>query len=84
MSLLKLQNFIRKVSRILYFIPLEIQKEENKASETENVQNETDVNNISDASKINNLDPVSLVIPLCIEYILERELCEEKSLALYL
>ncbi len=37
MSLLKLQNFIRKVSHILYFIPLENQNEDNKASEIDNV-----------------------------------------------
>jgi len=30
MSLLQLQNFILKVSRILYFIPLEEKKEEKK------------------------------------------------------
>ena len=49
MSLLKLQNFIRKVSHILYFIPFENKKEESKASEIDNAQIETDANNISDA-----------------------------------
>ncbi len=43
-----------------------------------------EINNVSEDSKISNLSPLSLVIPLCIEYILERELCEENSLALYL
>lgn len=59
MSLLQLQNFILKVSRILYFIPLEEKEEEKKQSEIDNANNETDVNMISDDKKINNLDPVS-------------------------
>ena len=74
MSLIELQTFIRKLSRILYF----------NSCPNENKERPADGSRGRDADMDNEnrmKDPTAHIIPLCIDYIIEFDFCEAKTLA---
>ena len=79
MSLTKLQTFLKKISRFLYFTT------DKDLRQTANLSDFPELRTEGGPSvEIVASDPVGLAIPLCIDYLLAREICDEASLAQFL
>jgi len=80
MSLKKLQSFVKKISRVLYYNTLytkDVFLAPSKVMPEEALPSELTPNQRA----LMKIDPIAQIIPLCIDYILEYEMAEEKSLA---
>ena len=72
MSLTKLQTFLKKISRILYFTTEERHVQWVEIKKHPELWHEGMPEKVRVAC-----DPVGLAIPLCIDYLIAREICDE-------
>ena len=78
-SLSLLQSFIKKVTRMIYFDTCHVDNSLTKPSRGSKRQPMVEIE--PEVSIMHKIDPVARIIPLVIDYLLEFEIAEEKSIA---